>query len=303
MTFPFSARGVAARSTCQGCFTSSSRAASSGVRAVSGHGAQSATGGAGGLRGGRRGRLGSTRLGSKSSSRSSIDGGVPADLVRRLTPPSFAADPAVQLFVGRPRRTRPLARRFAIQSRNARGIVASRDAAPKNAASRCRPLPMSLGPPSPAGGRARARHDRAAVFANGASRSTRADGLSDGRSLRGAQAARSATIPVMGKGPPTGSGEGGAARLLGVIGSAVCLKMRRGAAPGSSSSSSEGPRNECPECGGRALAPLQGVAVRPFSSIRFRRLRGVRSGRSARTSSSASKIRRAKRSLNEAART
>ena len=53
----------------------------------------------------------------------SIDGGLPADLARRLTPPSFAADPAVQLFVGR-LDGRAVGTSIAIQSRNASGIVA-----------------------------------------------------------------------------------------------------------------------------------------------------------------------------------
>jgi GNAT superfamily N-acetyltransferase len=53
----------------------------------------------------------------------SIDGGAPADLVRRLTPPSFAADPAVQLFVGR-LDGRAVGTAIAIQSANASGIVA-----------------------------------------------------------------------------------------------------------------------------------------------------------------------------------
>jgi GNAT superfamily N-acetyltransferase len=52
-----------------------------------------------------------------------VSGGVPLDLARRLTPPSFAADPAVQLFVGR-LGGRAVGTSIAIQSREASGIVA-----------------------------------------------------------------------------------------------------------------------------------------------------------------------------------
>ena len=53
----------------------------------------------------------------------SIDGGAPPDLARRLIPPSFAADPAVQLFVGR-LDGRFVATSIAIQTATASGIVA-----------------------------------------------------------------------------------------------------------------------------------------------------------------------------------
>ena len=52
-----------------------------------------------------------------------IDSGLPEDLARRLTPPSFAFDPAVQLFVGR-LDGRAVGTSIAIQSRTASGIVA-----------------------------------------------------------------------------------------------------------------------------------------------------------------------------------
>jgi GNAT superfamily N-acetyltransferase len=53
----------------------------------------------------------------------SVEGGAPADLARRLTPPSFASDPAVQLFVGR-LDGRAVGTSIAIQSASASGIVA-----------------------------------------------------------------------------------------------------------------------------------------------------------------------------------
>ena len=53
----------------------------------------------------------------------SIDGGAPADLARRLTPASFAVDPAVQLFVGR-LDGQAVGTSIAIQTRTASGIVA-----------------------------------------------------------------------------------------------------------------------------------------------------------------------------------
>jgi GNAT superfamily N-acetyltransferase len=52
-----------------------------------------------------------------------VGGGLPPDLARRLTPPSFAADPAVQLFLGR-LDGRAVGTSIAIQSREASGIVA-----------------------------------------------------------------------------------------------------------------------------------------------------------------------------------
>jgi GNAT superfamily N-acetyltransferase len=53
----------------------------------------------------------------------SIDGGAPPDLARRFIPPSFAADPAVQLFVGR-LDGRAVGTSIAIQTETASGIVA-----------------------------------------------------------------------------------------------------------------------------------------------------------------------------------
>ena len=67
--------------------------------------------------------LGSDAAGLDEFVQVSIDGGAPADLARRLTPPSFAVDPAVQLFVGR-LDGRAVGTSIAIQSRTASGIVA-----------------------------------------------------------------------------------------------------------------------------------------------------------------------------------
>lgn len=50
-----------------------------------------------------------------------VEGGLPLDLARRLSPPSFARDPDVQLFVGR-LDGRPVGTSIAIRSRSASGI-------------------------------------------------------------------------------------------------------------------------------------------------------------------------------------